>query len=96
MTPEGAEKVVIKKYLEEIGAYHFWPVQTGYGRATLDCIGCDQGYYFSIEVKSERGRMNDRQRFIMAEMQKAGAHVFVGTAAKVIREFQQWRTTRNS
>ena len=32
--PEAKVKDAIKTYLKEIGAYQFWPVQTGYGAAT--------------------------------------------------------------
>ena len=33
-------KEALKKYLKEIGAYYFMPVQTGYGAATVDFLVC--------------------------------------------------------
>ena len=43
MTPEGKVKVKVKNLLNAYGAYHFWPVQTGMGARTLDCLGCHNG-----------------------------------------------------
>ena len=39
-TPEGAVKAAVKKILDEMGIYHFSPVQNGMGRAGIpDIIG---------------------------------------------------------
>ena len=50
-TPEGKVKDEIKSWLTEIGAYHFWPVQTGIGADTVDCLACINGRFVMIEVK---------------------------------------------
>lgn len=50
-TPEGKVKKEIKAFLESIGAWYFMPVQTGYGRRTLDFLGCYRGRFFAIEAK---------------------------------------------
>lgn len=31
---------MVKARLKEAGAYQFWPVQTGLGAATVDCLAC--------------------------------------------------------
>ena len=46
MTPEGKVKVKVKNLLNAYGCYHFWPVQTGMGASTLDCLGCHNGRAF--------------------------------------------------
>lgn len=73
MTPEGKVKAKIKKYLDSIGAYHFWPVQTGYGQRTLDCL-CfynERGYAFEVKPPGVEG--TPRQDRIIEEMLQKGA-----------------------
>ena len=48
---EAAVKRAVKKRLNELGAYHHWPVQLGMGEPCLDCHGCLNGFYFAIETK---------------------------------------------
>ncbi len=50
-TPEGVIKKQIRDYLDEIGAYHFCPVQMGMGARTLDILACVHGRFIGIEVK---------------------------------------------
>ena len=52
MTPEGKVKKEIKAYLDSIGAYHIWPVPTGYGPKLVDCYACLRGRFVAIEVKA--------------------------------------------
>lgn len=51
MTPEGKVKAEIHEYLKEIGAYQYWPVPMGYGRAAVDVFVCWRGWFVAIEVK---------------------------------------------
>ena len=77
MTPEGKVKKAVKQRLDELGAYHFWPVQTGYGNATLDCLGCCQGKFFGLETKAPGEKLTARQKITALKMRDAGALVFV-------------------
>lgn len=77
MTPEGKVKARVKDALREAKAYQFWPVQTGMGAPTLDCLGCHRGRYFSVETKREGGKLTERQEWIVQQMQLAGAKVFI-------------------
>jgi hypothetical protein len=52
VTPEGRVKKKVKALLTENKAYQFWPVQTGFGAPTLDCIGCHEGEYYAVETKA--------------------------------------------
>lgn len=92
MTPEGEEKKLVKDYLTSIGAYQFWPVQTGYGRDTVDCIACIYGAFWGIEVKSETGKATKRQLIRLNEMEAAGAKVVIGTAAIIISIIRQYES----
>ncbi|MDT8342771.1 MAG: hypothetical protein RQ751_14770, partial [Longimicrobiales bacterium] len=42
----------VKRWLNSIGAYQFWPVQSGLGAQGIpDCIFCWNGFFGSIETK---------------------------------------------
>lgn len=88
MTPEGKVKAKVKKMLKEHNAYQFWPVQTGYGAATLDCIGCHEGIFFAIETKAPGKHMTARQNNTAHAMRQAGAVVFcIGEYIEDYHEF---------
>ncbi len=55
MTPEGKVKKEIKEGLARLGAYQFWPVQTGFGKRGVDCYACYKGNFVAIEVKRPEG-----------------------------------------
>lgn len=78
MTPEGRVKKQIRNYLDEIGAYHFWPVQTGYGAATVDCLASINGRFVGIEVKKPGTiAATPRQRLTLAAIHEGGGFGFV-------------------
>lgn len=84
-TPEGYEKDEVKKYLDSIGAYHFWPVQTGIGAATVDCLACIDGYFWAIEVKKDNETgPTKRQARTLAACKKARSMVVCGDARYII------------
>lgn len=76
-TPESKVKNKVKALLKKYDAYQFWPVQTGYGAATLDCLGCHNGRFFSVETKAPGKKLTVRQRDTIERMQGADAKVFV-------------------
>lgn len=51
MTPEGRVKKEHRDWFDRQGFYHFWPVQTGLGARTVDCLACVEGYFVAIEIK---------------------------------------------
>ncbi len=67
----------VKRMLKRHNCYCFMPVQSGYGAATLDIIGCHKGRFFSIETKAPGKSPSPRQELIMDMMNAAGAAVFV-------------------
>jgi hypothetical protein len=80
-TPEGRVKAQVKKILtgsQRWGSiYQFWPVQSGYGSTTLDCLGCYEGFAFAIETKSPCKKATARQKLAIRDMEAAGCAVFV-------------------
>lgn len=89
MTPEGEQKELVREFLTALGAYQFWPVQTGMGTSTLDVLACIHGVFWGIEVKRADGPLSKRvptQRQIirMEEIVGAGGRVAAGPAATII------------
>jgi ribosomal protein S19 len=83
---ESFVKKAVKNVLRQWGCYQFWPVQTGLGAATLDCIACvpirvtqdmvgkTLGAFVAIEAKREGvTSVTIRQGATIEEMRAAGA-----------------------
>jgi len=82
-TPEAKVKAKVKKLLTEARWYQFWPVQTGYGETTVDCLACsnsDGGQFVAIECKREGIRTpTPRQAAVMARIRAAGGVTYLVT-----------------
>jgi hypothetical protein len=79
-TPEHKIKQQIKAILDKYGddIYYFMPVQTGYGRRTLDFLGCAWGIFFAIEAKrSAKAPMTMLQLATINDIQRAGGVALV-------------------
>jgi hypothetical protein len=78
-TPEGKVKVRVKRILAKHRPqlYAHWPVQTGFGAPTLDCVGAIFGRAFSIETKAPGKKPTPRQITTMQEMKAAGYKIFL-------------------
>ncbi len=64
MTPEGAVKAQVKKYLASLGPDCWWfmPMGFGYGRKGIpDFVGIYHGIGFTIETKRAGGKMSPWQ-----------------------------------
>ena len=78
MTPEGRIKSSVRKLLARYqGMYSYWPVPGGFGRATIDVIGCYRGRFFGVEVKAPGNKPTLRQTRTLSEMQAAMGRTFV-------------------
>lgn len=52
-TPEGEIKDQVRKVLDEMNAYYFFPAANGYGRTGIpDVIACYKGHFIGIECKA--------------------------------------------
>lgn len=76
VTPEGKVKAKVKNVLNAYGCYHFWPVQTGMGARTLDCLGCHNGRAFAIETKAPGKKMTPQQASIATRIEDSQCKVF--------------------
>ena len=77
MTPEGRVKNEVKKQLKAIGAYQFWPVQSGMGAPALDCYACLAGRFVAIETKAPGKRPTPRQEITLTTIADAGGITLV-------------------
>lgn len=79
MTPEGRVKSKINKVLAPRKPLLWWdmPVPGGYGKPTLDYVGCYQGRAFAIEAKAAGKKPTPRQDLTIEAMRVAGMKVFV-------------------
>jgi len=77
-TPEGKVKDAVRRVLARHNdIYSHWPVPYGYGRSTLDWIGCFHGVFIAIETKAPGEVPTRRQKQIIGEIERAGGKVFV-------------------
>ena len=93
MTPEGAVKAALKKKLDEMGIYHFSPVQNGMGRAGIpDIVGCYAGRFVAFECKAGKGKTTALQDRELENIRKAKGLAFVINEENVeqIKELLQW------
>lgn len=78
MTPEGKVKLAVKKLLSAYQPYTFWPVQTGFGGRTLDCLGMYKSFGFAIETKRPGKTLTPLQEVAARDIvEQGGAPVFV-------------------
>ena len=83
--PEYYEKKAIKKYLESICAWHFFPYMAGFGKSGVpDVVACINGKFVSIEVKREGKEPTKLQWQRIQEIRAAGGFACWGTAERVI------------
>lgn len=76
-TPEGTVKDKVKAVLKKHGAWWHMAVVNGMGEPTLDFTVCLNGWAIFIEAKAPGKKPTPRQRVTIAEMEAAGAQVFV-------------------
>jgi hypothetical protein len=74
---ERTVKEAVKKRLKVLGAYQFWPVQTGLGSRTLDVLGVYQGRGFGIECKRPGKKPTAIQAYTIEQIRAAGGVVYV-------------------
>jgi len=78
MTPEAKVKQRVRKLLDELHIYYFFPPANGYGRAGIpDVIGCVHGHFVAIECKAGRGDLTALQERELAQIESAGGFTFV-------------------
>jgi hypothetical protein len=96
-TPEGRVKDSVKAVILSVrGVYAFWPVQSGRGKTTLDCLGIRpfDGKAFAVETKrpGKRHDMTEQQKKTGREIVAAGGVLFVidDEEGDDLRRFSTW------
>lgn len=89
MTPEGKVKAQVKHMLRVNGCYQFWPVQSGYGTYTLDCLACHKGAFFAIETKAPKAKATVMQQALAKVIELAGGKTFVIDGTN-LEELESW------
>ena len=78
MTPEAKVKAKVKKLLDELRIYYFFPATHGYGRSGVpDIIGCFMGLFVAIECKAGKGQLTVLQEREIERIIEAGGFTFV-------------------
>lgn len=79
MTPEGKVKKKINELLDKYrpSIYYYMPVPNGYGKPTIDYLGCFHGLAFGIEAKRPGKAPTARQDGTLKDITAAGGKVFV-------------------
>lgn len=71
-TPEGEIKDQVRKILDEMGAYYFFPAANGYGRTGIpDVIACVGGHFVGIECKAGSKQPTALQQRELDNIEKA-------------------------
>jgi len=71
-TPEGEIKDQVRKVLDEMGAYYFFPAANGYGRTGIpDVIACVGGHFVGIECKAGSKQPTALQQRELDNIEKA-------------------------
>ncbi len=101
-TPENKVKQMVRGVLDEfsediqIGQFHvktlyqFWPVPSGFGASSLDCIVCYYGLALYIETKAPKKRPTPRQDLTIAEIVGSGGMTMVIDSKEGCDLLRQW------
>ena len=77
-TKENAVKKQVKKLLDELRIYYFFPATHGYGRSGVpDIVGCFMGLFVAIECKAGKGQLTALQEREIERIKEAKGFTFV-------------------
>ena len=65
-------KKEVRQFLINCNAYFFMPVQTGYGRTTVDFLCCIRGRFVAIETKAKGKTPTPLQVLTLRQINAAG------------------------
>jgi len=97
LTPEAKVKKKVKEILDQMGVYHFSPMQNGMGRAGIpDIIGCLEGQFLGIECKAGKGTTTALQERELTRIQNAGGYALVVNETNInqLWEIKEWITNK--
>ena len=77
-TPERKVKSLVRKVLEELGAYYVMPVTGGYGESGApDFLVCLRGRFVGIECKAGKGKTTALQEKNLSQITQSGGIALV-------------------
>lgn len=95
-TPERKVKQAVVSILESHGAYWFYPVQMGMGRAGIpDIVVCYRGQFIGIECKAGKGKPTALQSLELSKIEQAAGKWLVvnedtlGDVVKVLESIRR-------
>lgn len=97
LTPEAKVKKKVKEILDQMGVYHFSPMQNGMGRAGIpDIIGCLDGQFIAIECKAGKGKTTALQERELNRILNAGGYALVVNETNInqLWEIKEWLSNK--
>ena len=77
-TPEAKVKLQVRRILDGLSIYYFFPPANGYGRAGIpDIILCYQGRFGAIECKAGKGQLTALQERELQRIHQHGGFTYV-------------------
>lgn len=92
-TPEAAVKEKVTALLNSYaGIWYYMPVPTGYGKRTVDYLGCFRGVFFAIETKAEGKQPTPLQFQTIEDIEGAYGTVFIvaGETPDDLLDLYEW------
>lgn len=92
MTPEKKVKDKVKKVLDKLGCYYFFPATGGYGKSGVpDIVICFRGHFLAIECKAGGNVPTALQELNMRQICQQGGNTLVVNEEN-ISEVELWIT----
>jgi Holliday junction resolvase len=77
-TPEKIVKDKVKKVLDKVGCYYFFPATGGFGKSGVpDIIICFKGHYVAIECKTVGNKTTALQELNLSQIRDNGGDTLV-------------------
>ena len=94
MTPEAKVKKQVKKILDELQSYYFFPATGGFGKSGVpDIVACYRGHFIGIECKSGSNKPTLLQEKNLADIKLNGGSSIVVNELN-IGELKEWLITQ--
>jgi hypothetical protein len=94
MTPEAKVKQKVRRLLDAMEIYYFFPPANGYGRAGIpDIILCHAGLFGAVECKAGKGQLTALQERELDKINAAGGFTFVARENNL--EELRWAMTKH-
>jgi Holliday junction resolvase len=91
-TPEKKVKDKVKKILEKLGCYYFFPATGGFGKSGVpDIVICFKGHFVAIECKAGDNKPTALQEMNMKKIRESGGSTIVINEAN-LADVEEWLT----